>query len=116
VRHNRVPGTSCCPGRVRALASGPIPGVILFVRQGDRSYTVTAGYADKARQVPMRASGIYPIGIRASGATTTWSPSGTMASRTRWVGHCSLGTRRTPRRVNRPIVRPCSSTGNAPWS
>jgi hypothetical protein len=54
--------------------------------------------------------------IRASGATTTWSPSGTMWSRTRWVGHCSLGTRRTPRRVNRPIVRPWSSTGNALWS
>ena len=33
---------------VRALVSGSIPGAILFVRQGDRSYTVTAGYADTA--------------------------------------------------------------------
>jgi D-alanyl-D-alanine carboxypeptidase len=47
---------------VRALASGPIPGAILFVRQGDRSYTLTAGYADKARHVPMRAEDTYPIG------------------------------------------------------
>jgi D-alanyl-D-alanine carboxypeptidase len=36
--------------------------VILFVRQGDRSYTVTAGYADTAKKTPMRASDIYPIG------------------------------------------------------
>jgi hypothetical protein len=36
---------------VQALVSGSIPGAILFVRQGDRSYTVMAGYADKAKKV-----------------------------------------------------------------
>jgi D-alanyl-D-alanine carboxypeptidase len=47
---------------VQALISGSIPGAILFVRQGDRSYTVTAGYADKVEKVPMRASDVFPIG------------------------------------------------------
>jgi D-alanyl-D-alanine carboxypeptidase len=47
---------------VRGLVSGSTPGAILFVRQGDRSYTVTAGYADTAKKTPMRASDIYPIG------------------------------------------------------
>ena len=47
---------------VQALVSGSIPGAILFVRQGARSYTVTAGYADKAKKVPMRASDVFPIG------------------------------------------------------
>ena len=47
---------------VRALVSGSIPGAMLFVRQGDRSYTVTAGYADKARRTPMRAGDVFPIG------------------------------------------------------
>jgi len=47
---------------VQALVSGPIPGALLYVRQGDRSYTVAAGYADKARQVPMRAGDTYKIG------------------------------------------------------
>jgi D-alanyl-D-alanine carboxypeptidase len=44
------------------LASGSIPGAILFVRQGERSYTVAAGYADKVDKVPMRASDVFPIG------------------------------------------------------
>jgi D-alanyl-D-alanine carboxypeptidase len=47
---------------VRALASGPVPGAILYVRQGDRSYTVTAGYADKLKKTPMRTSDVFPIG------------------------------------------------------
>jgi D-alanyl-D-alanine carboxypeptidase len=47
---------------VRELASASIPGAILFVRQGDRSYTVAAGYADKVKKVPMRAGDTYPIG------------------------------------------------------
>jgi D-alanyl-D-alanine carboxypeptidase len=47
---------------VQALVSGSIPGAILFVRQGERSYTVAAGYADKAKKVPMRASDVFPIG------------------------------------------------------
>jgi D-alanyl-D-alanine carboxypeptidase len=47
---------------VRALVSGSIPGEMLFVRLGDRSYTVAAGYADKARRTPMRAGDIFPIG------------------------------------------------------
>jgi D-alanyl-D-alanine carboxypeptidase len=47
---------------VQALVPGSIPGAILFVRQGERSYTVTAGYADKAKKVPMRASDVFPIG------------------------------------------------------
>ena len=49
-------------GSVQGLVSGSTPGAILFVRQGDRSYTLTAGYADKAKKVPMRASDIFPIG------------------------------------------------------
>jgi D-alanyl-D-alanine carboxypeptidase len=47
---------------VQALVSGRIPGALLYVRQGDRSYMVAAGYADKARKVPMRASDTYAIG------------------------------------------------------
>jgi D-alanyl-D-alanine carboxypeptidase len=47
---------------VRALVSGSIPGALLFVRQGDRSYTVTAGYAEKATKKPMRAGDTFPIG------------------------------------------------------
>ena len=47
---------------LRALVSGSVPGAVLFVRQGDRSYTVTAGYADKARRTPMRAGDVFPIG------------------------------------------------------
>ena len=47
---------------VRALVSGSIPGAMLFVRQGDRSYTVTAGYADKATRRPMRTGDAFPIG------------------------------------------------------
>lgn len=47
---------------VRALVSGSIPGAMLFVRQGDRSYTVTAGYADRAKKTPMRAGDVFPIG------------------------------------------------------
>jgi len=47
---------------VRALVSGRIPGALLFVRQGVRSYTVAAGYADPLRRVPMRAGDTYPIG------------------------------------------------------
>jgi len=62
--------TSASPGirsagiraEVQALASGPIPGALLYVRQGDRSYTVAAGYADKARKVTMRAGDTYKIG------------------------------------------------------
>ncbi len=48
--------------RVQALVSGSIPGALLFVRQGDRSYTVTAGYADKAKKTPMRADDSFQIG------------------------------------------------------
>jgi D-alanyl-D-alanine carboxypeptidase len=47
---------------VKALVTGPIPGALLFVRQGDRSYTVTAGYADKVKKTPMRATDVFPIG------------------------------------------------------
>jgi D-alanyl-D-alanine carboxypeptidase len=47
---------------VHALVSGSIPGALLYVREGDRSYTVTAGYADRAEKVPMRASDVFPIG------------------------------------------------------
>jgi D-alanyl-D-alanine carboxypeptidase len=47
---------------VRQLVSGGVPGALLFVREGDRSYTVAAGYADPKRKVPMRASDTYPIG------------------------------------------------------
>jgi D-alanyl-D-alanine carboxypeptidase len=60
------PATSPAPrdvrDSVRALVSGSIPGALLFVRQGDRSYTVTAGYADKVKRVPMRAGDVFPIG------------------------------------------------------
>jgi D-alanyl-D-alanine carboxypeptidase len=48
--------------RVQALASGAIPGVLLFVRQADRSYTVTAGYADQTDKTPMRADDTFQIG------------------------------------------------------
>ena len=41
---------------------GSVPGALLFVRQGDRSYTVTAGYAEKANKTPMRAGDTFPIG------------------------------------------------------
>jgi D-alanyl-D-alanine carboxypeptidase len=47
---------------VQALVSGSIPGAILFVRQGDRSFTVAAGYADKVKKTPMRATDVFPIG------------------------------------------------------
>jgi D-alanyl-D-alanine carboxypeptidase len=57
-----TPASAGIPAEVQALASGPIPGALLYVRQGDRSYTVAAGYADKARKVPMRADGTYKIG------------------------------------------------------
>lgn len=48
---------------VQALVrGGSVPGALLFVRQGDRSYTVTAGYAEKANETPMRAGDTFPIG------------------------------------------------------
>ena len=47
---------------MRALVAGHIPGALLYVRQGNRSYTVAAGYADKAKKVPMRANDTYYIG------------------------------------------------------
>jgi D-alanyl-D-alanine carboxypeptidase len=47
---------------VQALVRGSVPGALLFVRQGDRSYTVTAGYAEKATKRPMRAGDTFPIG------------------------------------------------------
>lgn len=47
---------------VQALVRGSVPGALLFVRQGDRSYTVTAGYAEKATKTPMRAGDTFPIG------------------------------------------------------
>jgi D-alanyl-D-alanine carboxypeptidase len=47
---------------VRGLVSEKIPGAILFVRQGARSYTVTAGYADRDRKLPMRGGATYKIG------------------------------------------------------
>jgi hypothetical protein len=53
--------------RVQALVRGSIPGALLFVRQGDRSYTVTAGYAEKANKTPMRAGDTFPINY-------TWPP------------------------------------------
>ena len=48
--------------RVEALVGGSIPGAILFVRQGDRSYAVAAGYADEVKKVSMRAGDVFPIG------------------------------------------------------
>ena len=57
-----APTSTGIRAEVQALVSGPIPGALLYVRQGDRSYTVAAGYADKARQVPMRAGDTYKIG------------------------------------------------------
>jgi D-alanyl-D-alanine carboxypeptidase len=48
--------------RVQALVGGSIPGALLFVREGDRSYTVTAGYADKGMKTPMRAGDSFQIG------------------------------------------------------
>jgi len=48
--------------QVQALVSGSIPGAMLVVQQGDRSYTVTAGYADKATKTPMRAGDTFQIG------------------------------------------------------
>jgi len=47
---------------VAALVSGSIPGALLYVRQGDSSYTVTAGYADKVTKTPMRATDVFPVG------------------------------------------------------
>jgi len=47
---------------VEALVSGNIPGALIYVRQGDRSYTVTAGYADKVTKTPMRATDVFPVG------------------------------------------------------
>jgi D-alanyl-D-alanine carboxypeptidase len=47
---------------VQALVGGSIPGALLFVRQDDRSYTVTAGYAEQATKTPMRAGDTFPIG------------------------------------------------------
>lgn len=44
------------------LISGWVSGAILFVRQGDRNYTVTAGYTSISRAVPMRPGDTYPIG------------------------------------------------------
>ena len=62
-------GRRRCPQRRRISRamfglwwSGSIPGAMLFVRQGDRSDTVTAGYADKATRRPMRAGDAFPIG------------------------------------------------------
>jgi CubicO group peptidase (beta-lactamase class C family) len=47
---------------VQALVSGSIPRAILYVRKGDRSYSVAVGYADTAEKVPMQAGDIFPIG------------------------------------------------------
>jgi CubicO group peptidase (beta-lactamase class C family) len=57
-----TPASAGIRAEVQALVSGPIPGALLYVRQGDRSYTVAVGYADKARKVPMRAGDTYAIG------------------------------------------------------
>jgi D-alanyl-D-alanine carboxypeptidase len=58
----KPPTSAGIRSQVQALVSGPVPGALLYVRQGDRSYTVAAGYADKARHVPMRADDTYKIG------------------------------------------------------
>ena len=64
--HSTARPVSSAPSSIRAAVAGlvgkTIPGVILFVRQGDHSYTVTAGYANKVSKVPMRATDTYPIG------------------------------------------------------
>ena len=52
--------------RVQALVGGSIPGAMLFVREGDRSYTVTAGYADKTARTPMAAGDSFQIGSTTS--------------------------------------------------
>jgi D-alanyl-D-alanine carboxypeptidase len=57
-----APASAGIRAQVQALVSGHIPGALLYVRQGDRSYTIAAGYADKARKVPMRAGDTYKIG------------------------------------------------------
>ena len=56
-RRRRMSGTA-----FRRWCVGAVPGALLFVRQGDRSYTVTGGYADKATRRPMRAGDAFPIG------------------------------------------------------
>jgi D-alanyl-D-alanine carboxypeptidase len=58
----QTPASAGIRAEVQALVSGPIPGALLYVRQGDRSYTVAVGYADTARKVPMRADDTYRIG------------------------------------------------------
>jgi D-alanyl-D-alanine carboxypeptidase len=65
----KAPTSAGIRAQVQALVSGAISGALLYVRQGDRSYTVAAGYADKARQVPMRAGDTYKIGS----TTTTFT-------------------------------------------
>ena len=57
-----APASAGIRAEVQTLVAGPIPGALLYVRQGDRSYTVAAGYADKAGKVPMRAGDTYKIG------------------------------------------------------
>lgn len=61
------PAVSSAPKDVRnsvqaLVRGGSVPGALLFVRQGDRSYTVTAGYAEKATNTPMSAGDTFPIG------------------------------------------------------
>ncbi len=51
-----APAPASAQADVQALVSGSIPGALLYVRQGDRSYTVTAGDADKVTKTPMRAT------------------------------------------------------------
>jgi D-alanyl-D-alanine carboxypeptidase len=58
----QTPASAGIGVEVQALVAGPIPGALLYVRQGGRSYTVAAGYADKARKVPMRAGDTHKIG------------------------------------------------------
>ncbi len=70
---------------VQTLVSGAIPGAILYVRQGDRSYAVTAGYADKAAGVPMRAGDTYAIG------STTKSYTAVLVMRLVAQGRIALG-------------------------
>ena len=57
----QAPSATVRRNRIQREAA-EIPGALLNVRQGDRSYTVAAGYADKAHKVPMRAGDTYEIG------------------------------------------------------
>jgi len=46
---------------LEALVAAGAPGVILFVRDGERTTTLTAGMGDIARKTPMRADNHFKI-------------------------------------------------------